>query len=134
MSSTLESLTERVLNELHRIIKTETVVGDPVKAGDLTLIPVSKISFGFGAGSGQNRGKGQGGTGGGASVEPIAFVVINADGEVRILPLHEKEPALGHLVELVPEALAKVRKFVGKKKNKEEDVQDSEGKDRKPPQ
>ncbi len=134
MSSTVETLTERVLNELHRIIKTETVVGNPVKAGDLTLIPVSKISFGFGAGSGQKEGKGQSGTGGGASVEPIAFVVINADGEVQILPLHEKEPGLGHLVELVPEVLAKVRKFVGKKKNKEEDVQDSEGKDREPPQ
>ncbi len=133
MSSSVETLIERVLNELHRIIKTETVVGEPVKAGDSTLIPVSRISFGFGAGSGQKDGKGQSGTGGGAAVEPIAFVVINAEGEVQILPLHEKEPGLGHLVELVPEALAKVRKFVGKKKGRDEGAVESGPEGGEPP-
>ena len=66
MSSSVETLIERVLGELHRIVQTETVIGTPVQAGDLTLIPVSKISFGFGAGGGQ-EGKGQSGTGGGAN-------------------------------------------------------------------
>ena len=115
MASYVEGLIERVLGELHHLVKTETVVGDPVPVGDVTLIPVSKISFGFGAGGGQ-EGKGQSGTGGGATVEPIAFVVIDGDGMAQILPLHEKEAGLGQLVGLMPEALAKVKQFVGKKK------------------
>ncbi len=115
MASYVEGLIERVLGELHHLVKTETVVGDPVPVGDVTLIPVSKISFGFGAGGGQ-EGKGQSGTGGGATVEPIAFVVIDGDGRAQILPLHEKEAGLGQLVGLMPEALAKVKQFVGKKK------------------
>ena len=46
MASSVESLIERVMGELHSIVQTRTVVGEPGKAGDLTLIPVSKISFG----------------------------------------------------------------------------------------
>ena len=118
MASNVEGLIERVLGELHRIVQTETVVGDPVEAGDLTLIPVSKISFGFGAGGGR-EGKGQTGTGGGASVEPIAFVVIDGEGKVQILPLRDQEAGLGQLLELVPEAVSRVRKLVGKKRKGE---------------
>ena len=50
MSSQLESLIERVLGELRHIVQTETIIGEPIQAGDVLLIPVSKISFGFGAG------------------------------------------------------------------------------------
>ncbi|NKB68815.1 MAG: sporulation protein [Candidatus Latescibacteria bacterium] len=117
MPSSLESVIERVMGELHRIVRTETVVGDPVQAGELTLIPVSKISFGFGAGGGQ-EGKGQSGTGGGATVEPIAFLVIDGTGNVEIMPLRENSDSggLGQLLELMPEALAKIKTFVDKKK------------------
>ena len=120
MSSSVESLIERVMGELRRIVQTETVVGHPVTAGDVTLIPVSKITFGFGAGGGQ-EGKGQSGTGGGAAVEPIAFVVIDAEGKVQILTLQDKEIGLGQLVKLMPEAVDKIRKMVGKKKRRQEE-------------
>lgn len=118
MPSSVEILIEKVMGELHRIVQTETVVGEPVQAGNVTLIPVSKISFGFGAGG--QEGKGQSGTGGGATVEPIAFVVIDAEGRVQILTLKDKEASLGQLVGLVPEAIAKIRKFMGKKKKEGE--------------
>jgi len=119
MPSSIETLIEKVMGELHRIVQTETVIGEPVQAGKVTLIPVSRISFGFGAGG--QEGKGQSGTGGGATVEPIAFVVIDAEGEVRILTLKDKEASLGQLVGLVPEALAKIRKFMGKRKKEGEE-------------
>ena len=41
------------MGELHQIMKTETVIGKPLQAGNMTIIPVSKISFGFAAGSGK---------------------------------------------------------------------------------
>ena len=127
MSSSVETLIERVMGELHRLVRTETVVGNPVEVGDVTLIPVSKISFGFGAGGGQ-EGKGQSGTGGGALVEPIAFVIIDAEGKVQILTLKDKEMGLGQLVNLMPEAIEKIKHFFGKKKQgkdqPEEDPED----------
>lgn len=122
MPSSVETLIEKVMGELRHIVQTETVVGEPVQAGKVTLIPVSKISFGFGAGG--QEGKGQSGTGGGATVEPMAFVVIDAEGEVQILTLKDKEVSLGQLVGLVPEALAKIRKFMAKKKKDEDKAGD----------
>ena len=125
MSSSVETLIERVMEELHRIVRTETVVGHPVTAGDVTLIPVSKITFGFGAGGGQ-EGKGQSGTGGGASVEPIAFVVVDAEGKVQIRTLQDKEIGLGQLVKLMPEAVDKIRRMGGKKKRKKGEEEEGE--------
>lgn len=119
MPSSVETLIERVMGELHRIVQTETVVGEPLRSGDVTLIPVSRISFGFGAGGGQ-EGKGQSGTGGGATVEPIAFIVIDAEGKVQVLTLRDKEVGLGQLVHLMPEAIDKVRRFVARKRKRAE--------------
>ncbi len=127
MTSSVESLIERVMGELHRIVQTRTVVGEPLQAGELTLIPVSRITFGFGAGGGQ-EGKGQSGTGGGATVEPIAFVVIDGNGKAQILTMHEKEASWGQLMELMPDAIAKVKSFVGRKKgDAEEDAEEADG-------
>lgn len=119
MSSSVEALVERVMGELHRIVQTRTVVGEPVQAGQVTLIPVSKISFGFGAGGGV-EGKGQSGTGGGATVEPIGFVVVDENGKTQILTMREKEVGWGQLVELMPDAIAKVKGFVSKGKKDED--------------
>ena len=121
MTSSVETLIERVLGELHRIVQTETVIGTPVQAGELTIIPVSKISFGFGAGGGQ-AGTGQSGTGGGASVEPIAFLIVDANGKVQIMTLTDKEVGWGQIAALVPEAVDKIKQFVGKKDGAKENA------------
>jgi len=128
MSSSVEALVERVMGELHRIVQTRTVVGEPVQAGKVTLIPVSKISFGFGAGGGR-EGKGQSGTGGGATVEPIGFVVIDENGKTQILTMREKEVSWGQLVELMPDAIAKVKGFVSKARKRSDDAPDCDGED-----
>ena len=127
MASSVEALIERVLGELHRIVQTRTVVGEPVVAGPVTLIPVSKISLGFGAGGGGQDGTGQSGTGGGASVEPIGFVVIDENGKVQILTMKEKEVSWGQLVELVPDAVAKVKGFVDRRRNDDGDDDQTQG-------
>ena len=127
MTTSVENLIEKVMGELHQIVQTKTVVGEPVKTENLTLIPVSKISFGFGAGGGQ-EGKGQSGTGGGATVEPIAFVVIDHEGKVQILNLSEKEVSWGQLVGLMPEAVSKIKSLVDRRstKDKMEEVSENE--------
>ena len=127
MTTSVENLIEKVMGELHQIVQTKTVVGEPVKTENLTLIPVSKISFGFGAGGGR-EGKGQSGTGGGATVEPIAFVVNDHEGKVQILNLSEKEVSWGQLVGLMPEAVSKIKSLVDRRstKDKMEEVSESE--------
>ena len=50
MSNNVMELLQGIIGELKVIAKSETIIGEPVTAGDRTVIPVSRISVGFGAG------------------------------------------------------------------------------------
>ena len=66
----LSDVIKTALDQMQYMAKTETVIGEPIVSGPVTLIPVSKVSIGFAAGgSGQAEKRGSGaGTGGGISV------------------------------------------------------------------
>ena len=58
----------KLMEEFKTVAKTETILGQEIKVGEFTLIPVSKISLGVGAGGGKGTGKqkeDEGGGGGG---------------------------------------------------------------------
>ena len=92
-------------NEVRQIAQTETVIGEPIHAGESTIVPVISVSIGFGAGGvhgGQSGTKatGSGGGGGaGISLTPVAFLVVTGD-DVRLLPI--KESAVRGLAASVP--------------------------------
>ncbi len=118
----IEDVVRTMLHELREIVKTETVVGGPVVAGDITIIPVSKISFGFGAGGGQGaKDDGGSGTGGGGSVQPVAFIVIQK-GKAQLLPLEDKSMSLGDLLKYAPDVLEKIKAIKNRRKKKKEDA------------
>ncbi len=80
MASTASEIIGKLMEELRTVAKTETIIGKEFKAGDFTLIPVSRITLGFGAGGGKGaeakrEGEGGGG-GGGVCITPIAFIVV----------------------------------------------------------
>jgi len=96
-----------VMEQIKETVRSETVVGAPVQAEESVIIPVSRVSFGFGAG-GVNKDSsekdGAVGTGGGATVEPVAFVVVSK-GKAQLLPLKSREATLSRLIDLVPSIL-----------------------------
>lgn len=117
----LESLIKTLMEEFRQISRTETVIGEPISVGAITIIPVSKISFGFGAGGGGHDDKKSAsgsGTGGGATIEPIAFLVAT-DGHVQVHSVTRKDVTLTALLEMIPDALHKIKglkeKLEGKK-------------------
>ena len=77
----MENLNNNVLGNLKELIRTETVIGDPIAIQGTTIIPVCKATFGFGAG-GTDLGKTVeadkfgGGSGAGVTVTPVAFLVV----------------------------------------------------------
>ena len=113
----IEDMVRTMLHELREIVKTETVVGEPVVIGDITMIPVSKISFGFGAGGGQGKkDDGNSGTGGGGSV---AFIVIQK-GKAQLLPIEDKSMSLTDLLKYAPDVLEKIKAFKDKRKKQKD--------------
>ncbi|HNW33562.1 MAG TPA: spore germination protein GerW family protein [Candidatus Ozemobacteraceae bacterium] len=89
----IDSLVKSVLSELQVAINSKTVVGEPIAVQNWTVIPVTKVSFGFGVGGGEGKKESTGfggGSGGGATIEPMAFIAVNAT-EVKLISLKGKD-------------------------------------------
>ncbi|MDM7925502.1 MAG: spore germination protein GerW family protein [bacterium] len=108
----IEQLAKTVLSELKRITQTETIVGEPITAGGVTLIPVSRVSVGFGVGGANSKEKNREGeaTGGGVLIEPVAFIAISGE-KAELLSLRKESVAFGQVVDLIPEVLSKIREM-----------------------
>lgn len=119
----LSEVIKTALDQMQSIAKTETVIGEPIKAGDITLIPVSRVSIGFAAGgAGKDDTAATGaGTGGGITVTPVAFIEV-ADGRVKVHQITPDDVCLHRIIELAPDAIKKISRFFKKTgdKNPEE--------------
>lgn len=119
----LNDLMRSTMEKIHEMVDTNTIVGEPINTPDgVTLIPISKVSFGFGSGGGdygstkQNFG---GGSGAGVKIAPVAFLVIR-DGTTRVLPVAvPPESTVDRVIEMVPDLMDKVENYFDKKKGKE---------------
>jgi len=114
----LSDVIKAAMDQIQVIAKTETVVGEPIISGNVTLIPVSKISIGFaagGAGNDQKAGSGAG-TGGGINIMPVAFITI-IDDKVQVLPVNKSDPSLAKILSLAPDLIKKVTGFMGRDKD-----------------
>jgi uncharacterized spore protein YtfJ len=111
-------LLEAIAAKVREMAKTETIVGEPIVLGDVTLVPVTRVMVGFGGGSGggdvdaksdkaQKTAGSGGGGGGGVRVEPAAFIVLQR-GEVSIMAVPGKRGALAELIDQVPELVEKL--------------------------
>lgn len=125
----VSEITKTTLAEIEKILTTRTVVGDPMTVEGITIIPLISIGFGFGAGGGSGKGeskqKGEGmmgGTGGGAWVRPVALVVIDKEGNVRIEPVKRGlSTFVEKVTDKVPDLVEKIIDRNNKKENKPEE-------------
>ena len=111
MSQTLPNMLENTIAKIRDMMDVNSVIGDPITVGDTTIIPISKVSVGFGGSNG--------GTGGGVKVQPICFLIVNKDGNVRMMPVPvPANTTADRLVEMVPDTLDKISAFIDSKTNK----------------
>lgn len=88
-------ITKTSLESIRAMLDPNTVVGNPIEtAAGTTIIPISKVSVGYASGGIDYAGKKDvsnkpnnfgGGGGTGVSVTPVAFLVVNKEGEVSVL-------------------------------------------------
>ena len=126
---TVSDITKTTLAEIEKVVNTRTVVGEPITVEGITLTPLISIGFGFGAGGGSGKGESKkgaegsmGGTAGGAWVKPVALVVIDKEGNVRIEAVKR---GLSSLVEKMTDNVPKVvEKMVNREKGKDKGVEE----------
>lgn len=120
--NSISAMMEASMGKIREMVDSNTVVGEPITTADgVTLIPVSRLSFGFGCGGGdygKNQSSSGAGCGAGVRVEPMAFLVVK-DGVTRMLPVGT--PAIttvDRVIEMVPELFDRVESLVEKKRGK----------------
>ena len=121
--NSISAMMEASMGKIREMVDSNTVVGEPITTADgVTLIPVSRLSFGFGCGGG-DYGKQQDKLGAGAAagvrVEPMAFLVVK-DGVTRMLPVGT--PAIttvDRIVDMAPDIVDRIGKFFEKKEDGE---------------
>jgi len=117
-------LMETTMQKIREMVDVNTIVGSPIVTADgITLIPVSKVSFGFASGGSDFQTKHQqpsqnnafgGGSGAGVTIVPVAFLVVK-DGSIKLLNIAPPaSTTVDRIIELVPEIIDKVSELMNK--------------------
>ncbi len=112
-----------VFEQMEKFFRTETVIGKPIEAGEVTIVPIISVSFGAGKAGGESKnaegaGGGGGGAGAGGHITPTAIIVIRGS-EVEVMSLAGKG-SLEKIINQIPELVAKAKNAVGKKDEAQE--------------
>ena len=118
----LDEMLATSMGKIREMVDSNTIIGNPITTPDgVTLIPVSRLSFGFGCG-GSDYGKQPenknfaGGTSAGVKVEPVAFLVVK-DGVTSVMPVAlPAVTTVDRVLDLVPEVMDRVENFIDRKK------------------
>jgi len=127
-------LMENTMSKIREMVDVNTVVGSPITTPDgITLIPVSRVSFGFAAGGSDFQTKNGkenqanpfgGGSGAGVKIDPVSFLVIR-DGNVRVLGANtDAQTTVEKLIDAVPDIIDKVRETMSKKKAEDSEAEE----------
>ena len=138
----LKQVIDASLENIKKVLDADAVVGTPIPLpGDVTIIPISKVSLGFTSGGVDFDSKTNprrdtphfgGGNGAGMSVTPLTFLVISK-GEVRLMNINgtgvsSENSIVGlvsDLVDKTPTIFGKIKSFF-KKNDTTDEAEDLE--------
>ena len=110
----IRGMMDTTLQKIREMVDASTVIGDAIESSGVTIIPVSKISYGFASGGSDLPSKQTGeyfggGGGAGVTVTPMAFIVVTAGGDVQLLQLSDQNNTANKIVDAMPDLIDKVR-------------------------
>lgn len=126
----IENLMVTAMNSIQDMIDVNTIIGEPIETpNNITIIPISKVSFGFAAGGSEFTGETideytkkdkdeeiqyrlpfGGGAGAGVSVNPVAFLVIQ-NGNVKLIPVSHSS-SIDKLLDYFPDLIEKTNNII----------------------
>ncbi len=110
------------IEKVRQLVDVSTIVGEPIVLSDeITVIPVSKVTYGFASGGSDFPSKNNtqlfgGGGGAGVTINPVAFLVLK-NGEVTLKHITSNDNAAERFVNMVPDVIDKVSDVVSKVKS-----------------
>lgn len=121
--NSIKSIMDVTMDKLRAMVDANTIIGDPIVVDGVTLIPVSKVSFGLATGGSDFPSKTQsglfgGGGGAGVTVSPVAFIAVS-EGNVKMMPVYNELSSFDKAFTLAPEVLEKAKEVFKKEKKKD---------------
>jgi uncharacterized spore protein YtfJ len=105
-----KELINTMLTGLDGLVNTKTVVGEPVKVGDATLVPLIEVSVGMGAGGfaqkSESKLKKDGATAAGglhSKITPTAVLVLQR-GNTKLIHIKDQD-TMSKLIDTVPDLI-----------------------------
>ena len=139
----LKQVIDASLENIKKVLDADAVVGTPITLpGDVTIIPISKVSCGFTSGGVDFDSKNNprremphfgGGNGAGMSVTPLTFLVVQG-GEVRLMNVNGTNVSsessivntISDLVDKSPAIFEKIKSYFKKDKKTEDSEEEPE--------
>ena len=123
--SNIKGIMDTTMDKLRAMVDADTIIGTPVMVGDITILPVSKVSFGLATGGSDFPSKTQsnlfgGGSGAGVTIQPVAFLAIDGNG-IRVLPISSDTSSVDRAISMAPELIEKVKSLFQKNQKTEEE-------------
>lgn len=129
----ISEMIQESMAKVREMADTNTIVGQPIHTPDgVTLIPISRVSFGFGGGGAtfafgkkkeaepsdpNNLGAG---IGAGVKIDPVAFLIVK-DGVTRIMPVAAAPlNTVDRVIEMVPNVVDQVSGLIEKNMKKKD--------------
>lgn len=97
---------ETLFNGMEGFLSSKTVVGEAIKVGDTTILPLMDVSFGVGAGA--NSGTKEGGNAGGGiggKMSPSAVLVISKGG-TKLVNVKNSD-GFAKIIDMVPDIVSR---------------------------
>ena len=106
------------MDKIRGMVDSNAVVGEPIVTPDgITMIPVSRVSFGFASGGNDSASGKSGvwaGSGAAVKVDPIGFLMIS-DSNVRMVGIQlPASNTADRIIDMVPEVLDRIDRFAGR--------------------
>ena len=122
MSNAANAKLEATINQIKTIVDVNTIIGQPIAVGNVTILPVSKVTYGFASGGSDlptktNKELFAGGGGAGVTLQPLAFLVVSDSG-VRILEISSKyNDGLDRALTMAPDIIDKIKGIIASSKS-----------------
>ncbi len=131
----MKQMIEAALSKIREVVDVNTVIGEPITAGEVVIIPFSKVSVGFASGGTEFVGKNPredgkanfaGGNGAGVSMTPLGFICVEK-GTARVIelgnpltynapqdPVNRAIDGINGVLDKAPDLIARITDLLGK--------------------
>ncbi len=143
----LKQIIESALSKIGEVVDVNTVIGEPITAGEVTIIPFSKVSVGFASGGSEFGGKNAtaeskpyfaGGNGAGVSMTPLGFIVVEKSG-TRVIeignpttyapatdPVNRALDGINGVIDKTPDIISRISDLIASYRTKSDEPVDED--------